>query len=104
MYIWKDGKVVCKIDIEHDPIEEKYRTVKKEWYEYGNAYNQLRTYERGVYSGITDDFDFDDVDITDPDKVDEVDVYKAIQGSSPQRNRAKYGGTNWSRTQGRLFD
>tara|TARA_R110000787_G_scaffold87489_3_gene186387 strand:+ start:14265 stop:15206 length:942 start_codon:yes stop_codon:yes gene_type:complete len=60
VYVWENGQVIAKYDIEHDPIAEKYRVQKKQWFEYGNANYEskpLRTYKKGVYSGITDSFD-----------------------------------------------
>jgi len=120
LYVWKGNTIINKIDIEHDPIESKYATSRLNWWEYntpqknkyGNYSRNIPYTGRGVYSGITDawdtsncDFTFDDeVDITDPDKVNEVDIYKAIQGSNP---RVIKQGNGWSRTnknQTRMFD
>ena len=95
LYIWKNGQVISKLDIEHDPIEEKYRTKKKEWWQYGSTNlkrKPLKTYKRGVYHGITDSFDnsnkytssieanlyLDDIDITDyelTDNQDQLDLF-----------------------------
>ena len=71
VYVWEEGVVVAKHDIDSDPIASKYGAVKKKWYEYGNAYNTKINKEynfykqnRGANHGITDDFDFDDKPIT----------------------------------------
>ncbi len=116
LYIWSGNTVIDKIDIEHDPVASKYGSSNLQWWEYntprknkyGNYTRNIPYKGRGIYSGITDDYDneldncefsFDDdiVDITDPDKVDEVDIYKAICGANPKPQPKK---KEWSVTDG----
>jgi glucosamine 6-phosphate synthetase-like amidotransferase/phosphosugar isomerase protein len=76
VYVWDEGKVIAKYDIELDPIASKYSKVKKQWWEYGIS-NQRKTYwtpKKSVYSGITDMYDkVDDIDITDYDLTENQD-------------------------------
>ena len=101
VYVWEEGVVVAKIDIEHDPIASKYSAVKKEWWEYSNAYkrpNSFWTPKKSIHSGITDLYDseevkeekfefdsVDDIDITDYDLTDSQDQLKLF-GSTNRCN------------------
>lgn len=97
VYIWEGGVVIGKVDIDHDPIASKYGSDRKQWWEYGSVRrNQYGNYTRkiahtgrGVYSGITDDYqakteeeidfqfdEIDDIDITDYDLTDSQDQLK----------------------------
>lgn len=72
VYIWEDGVVKYKIDIDHDPVESKYGAVKKQWWEYGRE--SFWTPEKSPYSGITDQYDkLEEIDITDYDLTDNQD-------------------------------
>jgi len=82
LYIWNEGRVIEKIDIEHDPIESKYGSVRKQWWEY----RQPKTYwtpQKGLYSGITDQYDdIDDIDITDYELTDHLDQLELFENST----------------------
>lgn len=127
LYVWSGNTVIDKIDIEHNPVASKYGAVKKQWYEYGNYNKKFYTQQRGANSGITNMYDnvntvgwdeietvgdvvgMEDVDITcDPDKVNEVDIYKAICGANPKpqpkNDRWKPTDGSWSRNQTKMFD
>lgn len=92
IYVWDEGKVIAKYDIEHDPIASKYSAVRKEWWEYAQPNKRKRVnssrnipFKSGVYSGITDSFDksskfidnkIEDIDITDYDLTENQDQLK----------------------------
>ena len=89
VYIWEEGKVINKVDIEHDPVASKYRAVKKQWWEYNSYGNPSpRTMwkpKKSIYSGITDLYDDGDgvikseIDITDHDLTydqDQLDLFR----------------------------
>ena len=68
LYVWQNAKVIAKIDIEQDPVMEKYQTQKKQWWEYGQGFSSPNPYipRRGRFHGITDLYDtIEDIDITD---------------------------------------
>ena len=58
VYIWEDGKIIKKIDIDSCPIERKYSKETKQWWEYSIP----KTYKpkKSRYSGITDLYDDED--------------------------------------------
>ena len=90
LYIWKDGNVISKIDIEHDPIESKYGSVKKQWWEYRQPkITRLWTPQKSLHSGITDQYDdIDDIDITDydlTDNQDQLDLFLPAGGEDATR-------------------
>ena len=80
LYVWNGNTVIDKIDIEHDPIAS-YNTDNRNWWEYstpkknkyGNYSRTLPMSSKGVYSGITDDFD-NDIETCGWDDINEIDI------------------------------
>ena len=74
VYVWEGDEIVARIDVDSCPIEQKYQSVKKQWFEYGDDTTPIKTYSNmghKPYKGITDLYDdqesIDDIDITDYD-------------------------------------
>ena len=100
LYVWSGNTVIDKIDIDHDPVASEYGYVNKQWFEYGtpatNRYsNTTRTQpiqSKGVYSGITDEFDttdwntIEEIDITDYDFTETQETKKLMDMTEDEFN------------------
>ena len=98
--MWSGNTVIDKIDIDHDPVASEYGYVNKQWFEYGtpatNRYsNTTRTQpmqSKGVYSGITDEFDttdwntIEEIDITDYDFTETQETKKLMDMTEDEFN------------------